>query len=118
MARSAVTVSEMLLFNTAYDVTADAVDLTEDHSIDVSDMNHSKVLIRFAGATTAMTVTIKAGDFSDSTIGDLEVAVGTTDIKVIVVESSRFLQNDGTILIDTASTGAVTGATIEAYLLP
>lgn len=36
MARSAVTVSKMLLFNTAYAVTADAVDLTADHSIDVS----------------------------------------------------------------------------------
>ena len=118
MARSAVTVSKMLLFNTAYAVTADAVDLTADHSIDVSGMNHSKVLVRIAGGTTEMTVTFKAGGFSDSTIGDLALTVGATDLVVISVESSRFLQDDGTILIDTASAGAVTGATIEAYLLP
>jgi hypothetical protein len=36
----------------------------------------------------------------------------------IVLEASRFLQSDGKINIDLASEGAVTNATIEAYLLP
>lgn len=118
MARSAVTVTKMALFNAAYAVTADACDLANDHSIDASEMNHSKLLIRFLGATTEMTATILAGDFSDASLGNLAITVGVGDIKVIVLESSRFLQDDGTILIDLASSGAVTGATIEAYLLP
>ena len=118
MSRSAITPTKCLLFNTEYDVTAAAVDKTENHVIDVSDMNHSKLLFRIEGDTAEMTVTFKAGDFSDSTIGDLAITVGATDLVVISVESSRFLQDDGTILIDVTSDGTVTGASIEAYLLP
>ena len=118
MARSAVTVSKMLLYNTAYDITPDAVDLTNDHEIDASEMAHDRLLIRIAGGTTEMTATIKAGAFSDASLGDLAITVGATDVVCIVLEASRFLQSDGSIHIDTASEGAVTGATIEAYLLP
>jgi hypothetical protein len=118
MARSAVTVSKCLLYNTAYAVTADAVDLTNDHEIDGSEMAHDRLLIRFLGGTTLYTATIKAGDFSDASLGNLVISVDTTDTKVVCLEASRFLQSDGTIEIDLASEGAVTGATIEAYLLP
>jgi hypothetical protein len=118
MARSAVTVSKMLLYNTAYDITPDACDLADDHVIDASEMAHDRLLIRVAGATTDMVMTIKAGAFSDASLGDLAVTVEDTDIVCIVLEASRFLQSDGTIEIDLASEGAVTGATIEAYLLP
>lgn len=118
MARSAVTVSKMLLYNTAYDVTADAADLTNDHVIDASEMKHDRLLIRFLGATTKYTATLIAGDFSDSSLGNLAIEVDTTDTKVVCVDSARFLQSDGKINIDLASEGAVTGATIEAYLLP
>ena len=118
MARSAITVSKMLLYNTAYAVTADAADKTNDHVIDASEMAHDRLLIRIAGATTDMTATIKAGAFSDASLGDLEITVEDTDVVCIVLEASRFLQSDGKINIDLASDGAVTGATIEAYLLP
>ena len=118
MARSAVTVSKCLLYNTAYAVTADACDLANDHEIDASEMSHDRLLIRIAGATTDMIVTFKAGAFSDASLGDLAVTVETTDVVCIVLEASRFLQSNGKINIDLASTGAVTGATIEAYLLP
>lgn len=118
MGRSEITPTKCLLFNKEYDVTADAVDKGNEHFINVSDMNHSKLLFRIEGDTAEMTVTFKAGDFSDSTIGDLALTVGATDLVVICVESSRFLQDDGTILIDVASDGVVTGASIEAYLLP
>ena len=118
MSRSAITPTKCLLFNTKYDVTADAVDKNENHDIDVSDMNHSKLLFRIEGDTAEMTVTFKAGDFSDSSIGDYEITVGDADIVVVCLESSRFLQDDGKILIDVASDGTVTGASIEAYLLP
>ena len=118
MARSAITVSKCLLYNTAYAVTADACDLANDHEIDASEMAHDRLLIRVAGATTDMIVTFKAGAFSDASLGDLAITVEDTDVVCIVLEASRFLQSNGKINIDLASTGAVTGATIEAYLLP
>ena len=118
MARSAVTVSKCLLYNTTYDITPDACDLTNDHEIDASEMAHDRLLIRVAGATTDMVMTIKAGAFSDASLGDLAVTIEDTDIVCLVLEASRFLQSDGKINIDLASEGAVTGATIEAYLLP
>ena len=118
MPRSAVTVSKMLLYNTAYDITPDACDLINDHVIDAKEMAHDRLLIRVAGATTDMVMTIKAGAFSDASLGDLAVTIEDTDIVCLVLEASRFLQSDGKINIDLASEGAVTGATIEAYLLP
>ena len=118
MARSAVTVSKMLSYNTAYAVTADDADKTNGHVIDASEMKHDRLLIRFLGATAKYTATIVAGDFSDSSLGNLAIEVDTTDTKVVCVDSARFLQSDGKINIDLASEGAVTNATIEAYLLP
>ena len=118
MARSAITVSKMLLYNTTYDITPDDCDLTNDHVIDASELAHDRLHIRVAGATTDMVMTIKAGAFSDASLGDLAVTVEDTDIVCIVLEASRFLQSDGKINIDLASEGLVTDATIEAYLLP
>ena len=118
MARSVVTVSKCLLYNTAYAVTAKACDLDNDHEIDAKEMAHDRLLIRVAGATTDMVMTIKAGAFSDASLGDLAITVKKTDIVCIVLEASRFLQSNGKINIDLASAGAVTNATIEAYLLP
>ncbi len=118
MARSAVTVSKMLLYNTACDITPNAADFTENHDIDAKEMAHDRLLIRIAGGDKAMTATIKAGVFSDASLGDKVLTVGAADIVCIVLESSRFLQSNGKINIDLAAAEAVTGATIEAYLLP
>jgi acetylglutamate synthase len=118
MARTAVTVSKMLVYNAKYAITPVAVDLTNDHVIDASEMAHDRLLIRVAGGTTEMTITVKAGAFSDASLGDEVLTIGATDIVCIVLETSRFLQSDGTINIDAASGGLVTDATIEAYLLP
>jgi hypothetical protein len=118
MGRSAVTVSKCLLYNTAYAVTADACDLANDHEINAKEMAHDRLLVRFLGATTKYTATILAGAFSDASLGNLAFDVDTTETKVVCLEASRFLQSDGKINIDLASAGAVTNATIEAYLLP
>lgn len=118
MARSAVTVSKCLLYNTPYAVTADDADKTNGHEIDAKEMAHDRLLVRFLGATTKYTATILTGDFSDASLGNLAFDVDTTETKVVCLESSRFLQSDGMLHIDIASDGAVTGASIEAYLLP
>ena len=118
MPRSDGTVSKCLLYNTAYPVTADVCDLDNGHEIDASEMAHDRLLIRFLGATTKYTATILAGAFSDASLGNLTFDVDTTETKVVCLEASRFLQSDGMLHIDIASDGAVTGASIEAYLLP
>ena len=118
MSRSAVAVSKCLLYNTAYTVTADEADKSNGHEIDAKEMAHDRLLVRFLGATTKYTATILAGDFSDASLGNLAFDVDTTETKVVCLEASRFLQSNGKINIDIASTGLVTDATIEAYLLP
>lgn len=113
MARSAVSVANPK-FQTEAIVTADAFDLSNDHSIDVSEISDERFCIRFAGGTAEATATIKAGDWPSGAIGDLDVVIGATAIKVITLETARFKDNDGLVLIDLASTGAADG-TIEAY---
>ena len=118
MSRSVVDVSKCLLYNTAYAVTADEADKSNGHEIDAKEMAHDRLLVRFLGATTKYTATILAGAFSDASLGNLAFDVDTTETKVVCLEASRFLQSDGMLHIDIASDGAVTGASIEAYLLP
>ena len=115
MGRSAVAVANPK-FQTEASVTADAFDLSNDHSIDVSAISDERFCIRFAGGTVEATATIKAGDYDASGIGDLDVVIGSTAIKTITLETARFKDTDGLILIDLASTGAADG-TIEAYKL-
>lgn len=118
MARSAVTVANLLAFNTAYDITGDAIDLTNDHSIDISSIKDDNfiVMIENTSAETG-TITFKGGDFySESGQGDLEVALGNSEVKVISLESARFKDSSGLLLIDMASTGALTGNIYAAEL--
>lgn len=115
MARSEITVATAGL-NSAAEVTADAVDVTNEHFIDVADVRSEALTVRMYGGTgDGFTATFKAGDFSDSTIGDLDVAVAASEIKVVKLEFSRFKDSDEYILIDTASTGTATAGTMEAY---
>ena len=96
---------------------AEAVDKSNNMYVDVSNMAHERLLFKFVGGTAKYTATLKAGEFSDKALGDLAVAVDTTEAFVLAIESSRFLKADGKIDIDITSTGSPTG-TIEAYLLP
>lgn len=120
MARSAITLATATRNGTGTDVTADAVDISNEHSLDVSGYKGDRIVLRFYGGSAAgFTPTIKAGDFSGSSIGDLvcaKVTGGATH--VVSFETARFKDSDELILIDAASTGTATAATIEAILLP
>jgi hypothetical protein len=116
MARSQVTVAELSNYNTAGAVTADAVDVTNEHFIDITTLQDEGLLIRLYGGTgDGFTATFKAGDFPSGAIGDLDVAVAATETKIICLESARFKDSDEYILIDAASTGTATAATIECF---
>lgn len=56
------------------------------------------------------TVTFTAGDrypAQRADLGNLAVTLAASDVKYISVESSRFLQNDGTILVTATDAGTV-----------
>lgn len=116
MARSEVTVASLTAYNTEGAVTADAVDVSNEHFIDITGKKDEKLLIRFYGGSgDGFTATIKAGDYPAGAIGDLTVAVAASAIKIICLESARFKDSDEYILIDAASTGTATAATIECF---
>lgn len=107
MARSAVTVSSASAYNTAADITKDAIDATNDHSISVSTVKTSQLAIFVETSTTiAITVAVKAGDYSDTGIGDLTMTAAAAKTQWVVVEGSRFKDSDDLILIDVTTTGA------------
>lgn len=116
MARSEVGVTELTAYQTAGTVTADAVDTSNNHYIDIDGLKDEKLLIRLYGGTgDGFTAAFKAGDFPAGGIGDLSVEVAAAATKVIAVESARFKDDDAYILIDASSTGTATAATIEAF---
>jgi len=85
--------------------------------IDVSNINTDKLIIHVKNTNAgAKTLTVKAGIYSRSSLGDLVVSVAlTSGEKMIVCESSRFKDSDNFILLDYEA--AMTGL-IGAYLLP
>lgn len=120
MARSAVTLAA-LARNDDTNITKDAMDVSNDHVIDIAGYQGEKVMILIetstSATTTSGTVTVKAGDYSDKSIGDLVISVDPDDVKGVVIETSRFKQDDNTILIDLATTTSLAGY-ISAVALP
>lgn len=122
MARSAVTLAALARNNNT-NITKAVMDVTNDHVIDITGYQGEKVMILIetgtSATTTAGTVTVKAGDYSDKSIGDLAIPVTHKNVKGVVLETSRFKQDDNTILIDLATTtGAALAGYISAVALP
>lgn len=75
-----------------------------------------RLVMRFF-VTTAATFVVKAGDrypAQRADLGDLSITMATDDVRMISVETSRFLQNDGTITV----TATNTTDRLQAYMLP
>jgi hypothetical protein len=67
--------------------------------------------------TTAATIVFTAGDrypAQRADLGNLSITMATNDSRMICVETSRFLQNDGTIVV----TGTNTTDRLAAYMVP
>lgn len=63
------------------------------------------------------TVTFKAGDrypAQRADLGDLVITLAANDGRVVHIETSRFLQNDGTINVVPSTTGLVFTAVMQA----
>ncbi len=85
--------------------------------IDVNDVDTDRLMIHFKNTWGGVAhATIKAGVFTGAPEGDLDVAVAaTTGEQGVVIESSRFKDADGYILIDFDGNFA---GLVGAYLLP
>jgi hypothetical protein len=106
MARSPITVTNLTAYNSESAITKDAIDATNEHSIDVSSLDDGKLAIYIETTSTdAMTFEIKAGDFSDASLGDITISTAAVALNVIQVESARVKDSDGLILIDVTGTG-------------
>lgn len=100
-----------LSYNTALELTTVAVNTTDDHYIDVDDLDDCVLYVtNTTGSDKA--ITIKAGvnpPALRSSIGDLSETVTNGEARYFHLESARFLQADGTVNVDLASgyTGGV-----------
>lgn len=94
-----------------------AISVSNGAYIDVSAIDTDKLVIHVKNTYAAeLDVTISAGDFSLSSLGALVVPVAaSTGEQLIIVESARFKDSDGYLLIDFETN--MTGL-IGAYLLP
>ena len=109
MARSAVTVTTPVI-NAGTAITKDAFDIANDHSIDVSSVKNERLRIFIENSdTNAAVFTIKSGDYSSSSLGDLSITTAAVGLQVLDVETARFKDSDGLILIDIASVAGATG---------
>ena len=76
-----------------------------------------RMLLKFLVDATGDTITILQGDRPPSQrrdLGDLAIVLAASDVRQIVVETARFLQDDGTI----RATCTDDGTTCHATLLP
>lgn len=122
MARSAITLDELNV-NEWSQATDDAIDATNNHTLDLGNNPAHKVLIQVWHTTASeKDVTIVAGDNPPADAagqGSLVQACAAGDstptFYAVTVESARFIQDDGTISIDIES--GMTGF-IRAIALP
>jgi hypothetical protein len=108
MARSEVTVTKIDGYNSANTITKDAMDTTNNHSIDVEGLSDERLQIYFDVTTAPVTIGVKAGNYEDGVLGDLTITSTSAEVNVIEIETSRF-KEDGLVLINLSSTGSGAG---------
>ena len=109
MARSAVTVVATP-YNAATAITADAFDIANDHEIAINDVKDEKLTILIQTLDTEpATFTVVAGIGQSAGQGNLTLSTVAAGIHAICVESARFKDANGDILINIASTDGATG---------
>ena len=68
----------------------------------------ARLLIKFLADGSGDTVVIKAGDRPPSQLaglGDLSLVLAASDVRYIIVEAARFMQDDGTINVTCGDDG-------------
>jgi hypothetical protein len=119
MARSKITICDNSAINTLNAITKDAADKTENHYIDIGGDDESRfdylTLVIDNLATVSCEIVVKAGDsYEQHVLGDLTLNVAKSSANAYKVESSRFKDDDGYILIDITSSGTISGSYLWA----
>jgi len=119
MARTAVAYSELVANSNLADPAGTALDATNDHVINAAEPERTVLRVTNTNGSDRV-VTIVAGDNPPA----LAAGLGNKDVTVAATsgvqwigpfESGRYIQSDGTMLIDVAA--SMTG-TITAFKLP
>lgn len=122
MARVAVPVTALAMNTAAGQSAGTAIDTANGHVLTVPNDGRVLLEINNTGTAAAFTVTVKAGDNPPAVqagAGDLAIVVSTAGLhnSQVLLETARFLQDDGTINIDAAwATGGA--GTLAAYSFP
>src|SRR5687767_4460301 len=121
MATTAITPTALVMNTMSADILdADGVaaDTPSDGwAIAAGGRNGDHLLLKFLADGTGDTVTIKAGDRPPSAragLGDLALVLAASDVRYIVVEAARFLQDDGSITAICTDAGT----TCKAFIIP
>lgn len=116
MARTALPTTTLMPDGSVAQPAGNAVDPTNGHVIAANTLRRTELIIdidsTFAGAKD---FTIKKGNLPGSGAGDLVVTINAARRIIGPLNTARFIQDDGTILVDVAA--AATG-TIRAYRVP
>lgn len=121
MATTAITPTSLVLNTESADILDANGDVattpTDGWVITPADPGRRLTLLKFLADATGDTVTIVAGDRPPSQragLGNLTITLAASDVRYIVVEKARFLQDDGTYL----ATCTDAGTTCKAFDLP
>lgn len=119
MAEKTVVVEDLELNTRGSDMLGAGVSVTtsDTFTIDVQNVTHDLIIVIEEGGVGAATVTFDAGANPPSLqapLGDLEVALATSDIRPVPLEGGRFIQTNGKI----TGSVATNTVTMRAYRLP
>lgn len=82
-----------------------------------SETMGERLIFRLIADASGDTVTFTKGDrypAQRADLGDMDVTLAASDVRYIAVETSRFLQNDGTIVVTCTDAGTI----LLAMMLP
>lgn len=79
-------------------------------TIDVTGYKANRILLKFLADASGDTVVINAGDYPPAArqgLGDISVVLAASDVRFIVVEAARVMQDDGLITAYCADAGTM-----------
>lgn len=92
-------------------------DITDFWAVAATGIGGSRLLLKFWDDGSGCNITIKAGDIPPSQragLGDLVFALAANDVRYIIVEHGRFMQDDGKIRVGASDAGAE----CKAFIIP
>lgn len=120
MATTAIALEELTINTRSSDLpdaSGTVADTPADGWVIAAAGNGGRLLLKFLADGTGDTVTILAGDRPPSQragLGNLSIVLAASDVRYVVVDASRFLQDDGSI----HATCVDAGTMCWAFLLP